>query len=229
MTLLAETPMMRKRSTNGWVVPQLENVKVIVKPEDSDIMNIISDSGQDSLHIFHGMHYPPSIPKALDFAIQSKRRTAIWSEPYHWKGFKGYLRHLRAIYHRIKYDDGISFLLPTGNKGAELLLKAGHPREKIFEWGYFTEKIQSETYPASSTFNIGYVGHLIKRKGIDFLLNAVAKLVDKDICVNIVGEGPFKKELENIVSNKSLQNVHFHNFMKYIILPRFRSTTLIEV
>ena len=215
VTLLAETTMMKKRSTNGWAVPELANVKVIIEPEDALIKSIISHSDEDSLHIFHGMHYPQSIPKALSFAIHNRRRTAIWSEPYHWKGVKGYLRFLRTIYHRMKYDKGISFLLPTGNKGANLLLKAGHPRKKIFEWGYFTEKIHNETYPSTSTFNIGYVGHLIKRKGIDYLLKAVAELDNQDVCINIVGEGPFKKELEAIVRDKSLQNVHFHKFMKY--------------
>jgi len=221
VTLLAETRMMKKRSTNGWDVPELENVKVIIKPDDALIKSIILNSDKDSLHIFHGMHYPQSIPKALSFAILNKRRTAIWSEPYHWKGAKGYLRFLRTIYHRLKYDKGISFLLPTGNKGTELLLKAGHPRKKIFEWGYFTQKIYSETYPSTPTFNIGYVGHLIKRKGVDYLLNAVAELGNQDVSINIVGEGPFKNELEEIVKNKLLRNVHFHKFMKYGEACRF--------
>ena len=213
VTLLPETTLLPKRALTKWAPPILNNVNVSLSPDDSLIKNIIFQSDENSMHIFHGMHYPKQIPKALRLAQLSKKRIAIWSEPYNYLGLKGKFRYLRSLYNRIKYDKGIDFILTTGNKGVELLQKAGHPTEKIYDWGYFTEVPAYNAPPSSDTFNIGFAGFLIHRKGVDYLLHAMAKIKKENICVNIVGEGPEKKGLELIIKKYALRNINFQNFI----------------
>ncbi|MCG2737893.1 MAG: glycosyltransferase family 4 protein [Candidatus Methanoperedenaceae archaeon] len=56
-----------------------------------------------------------------------------------------------------------------------------------------------------------YVGQLIKRKGVEYLINAFKKIKYKndDICLIIIGDGVLKRELEEICVKKQIKDVHF--------------------
>ena len=56
-----------------------------------------------------------------------------------------------------------------------------------------------------------YVGQLIERKGLLYLIEAYQKLrgVRNDICLVVVGSGSMKDKLENICKDRGLKDVHF--------------------
>ncbi len=55
-----------------------------------------------------------------------------------------------------------------------------------------------------------YVGKLIKRKRLDFLIKALCKIDDKLWNLNVIGAGPMQKKYKKLVQKLSLEkNVHF--------------------
>lgn len=60
-----------------------------------------------------------------------------------------------------------------------------------------------------TSFNIGSIGRLIEKKGMDTLIRAVAILKEKghrDIEVTIYGDGPERKALEDLIEEQALTN-----------------------
>lgn len=67
---------------------------------------------------------------------------------------------------------------------------------------------------ASDTYLIS-IGRLVRRKGYDYLLQALAKIKKNDIKLIILGEGPEKENLEKIIKEKKLES--------RVIMPGFVS------
>jgi len=65
-----------------------------------------------------------------------------------------------------------------------------------------------------STNTILFVGRLVKRKGVDYLLRAIKHLEARiPVDLMIVGDGPERKNLELLVHDLNLRNVTFYGFI----------------
>lgn len=62
----------------------------------------------------------------------------------------------------------------------------------------------------------GIIGHA---QGLEVILNAAVNLMDGDIQIMIVGDGPEKKKLQDIARKKGLTNVHFHSNIEKNRMP----------
>ncbi|MFA6525802.1 MAG: glycosyltransferase family 4 protein [Candidatus Buchananbacteria bacterium] len=75
-----------------------------------------------------------------------------------------------------------------------------------------------------------YVGRLIETKGINYLIEALAKLRNKAIRVAIAGSGPEEGNLRKLAKEKKLtQNVHFLGYVKDEDLPSLYNSALMVV
>ena len=74
-----------------------------------------------------------------------------------------------------------------------------------------------------STFTVGYVGNLVKRKGVKYLIQGIHKLVPKyNFQLRIVGDGPLKMELQALCSELSLSEfVSFEGALDKKLIPDF--------
>jgi glycosyltransferase involved in cell wall biosynthesis len=70
-------------------------------------------------------------------------------------------------------------------------------------------------------YNILYVGRLSPEKGVDILINAVARL-DFPASLHIAGDGPQRKELELLAKNLKISDrVTFHGWVPHEKVPDF--------
>lgn len=69
--------------------------------------------------------------------------------------------------------------------------------------------------PVGKKPHILYVGRLEKRKGVKYLLQAFALLVERfpGAELHIAGDGPDKEKLTQYVTEESIPNVHFHGYV----------------
>jgi len=67
-----------------------------------------------------------------------------------------------------------------------------------------------------------YCGQLIKRKGVDLLLEAFTRLVEEgsDITLTLAGEGPLRELLESSLPEEVAENVNFLGFRPVADLPK---------
>ncbi len=73
-------------------------------------------------------------------------------------------------------------------------------------------------------FSLVFVGRLVKKKGLSYLINALPKIVKlfPKTILTIIGDGPLKKNLENLVQEKRLgNNVRFLGSIPNSELPQY--------
>lgn len=60
-----------------------------------------------------------------------------------------------------------------------------------------------------------FVGQLIQRKGVEYLINAFKKIKNEycDVCLVIIGDGVLKNELEKTCIKEKIKDVHFTGWM----------------
>ncbi len=202
------------RVAQGWKVPDVPGVQLIVAPEDDEIGRLVGERPEGSIHIFSGIHQEPVAHKAFYLAVRTPARIGLLNEapfpgrlrdiampPFHWG-------------HRLLFGRRIGFILAMGHMAVDFYKSVGYPDSVIFPYGYFPDPPKMPA--AAPTFSEGpvqifYLGQLIERKGIDLLLDALGTLHDLDWRLQIVGGGDQKDALGAQVQTLGLtERVKFH-------------------
>ena len=106
---------------------------------------------------------------------------------------------MRYRYLSWKYSNKISALLLTGKMGVESFVRAGFPREKCHEWGYYTEvpDMTATTIPLGeyTVPRFIFIGTWDYRKNILGLICALKHITLPYECV-LVGDGILRQQVE---------------------------------
>lgn len=143
------------------------------------------------------------------------KKFIILTEYWHWSGdslsrkilnltTKFILRHADAV-------------ITTGKKSHEEHLRLGVHERKIFECIQCSSdysKLQIKDLRTELLLSnkkiILYISRISPVKGLDYLIQAFSLLeIEVDVSLVILGDGPFKKECENLVRELDLKNVFF--------------------
>ena len=213
VTLIVDETQDKYRKNDGWEIPEYSFMQIYIQPNSDIVNSLFADN--ESVHVFSGIGAYTFVDKGFKKAIAVNARIGILSEPIQMKGIKGFLKLVKGNLQRLIYSNKIDFICATGNMGVDTYLKYGYKPEKIFQWGYFVERIKTGNVEREKT--IVYVGQLIKRKYI----KQFAELFSSNNglgyeTLNIIGKGPLKSELDLIVENNN-------NICKINLLGRLSS------
>lgn len=65
-----------------------------------------------------------------------------------------------------------------------------------------------------------FVGHLQRRKGLEYLLHALAQCHAQNVSLDVVGDGPERDSCQCLAARLNLSNVRFHGFKQKDDLPQ---------
>jgi len=210
-TYIAQIALGEDRLALGWAPGPVSRDKLILYESDQQVEKIISNSPEDSIHVFSGIHWVPCIVKGISSAIRHHRRFGLMSEPRANDGIRGMLRlvHSWSTEWRIRRD--ADFVLAIGRHGPPWFLKAGYKAETIFPFAYFlsndhqaferTAEVRTNSVP-----QISFVGRLTKDKGFEDFLKAIS-LVKSPVRINVAGAGPSLNSLHEAM--QKFQNITY--------------------
>lgn len=233
VTLVAAEYLDSQRKGDGWDVPSMGDVRIIVSPTEEDILQLMSKP--DVNHVFSGIDAYPMVFHAFKEGVKRGVKVSVFLEPYDWRGFKGFVRRIKYCLLFKLYGNRINHIFTTGNTGIKAYLKAGASQCKLHQWGYFTEdkNVEENVDPmvvkAASNPSLLFVGRLDENKNIISVLNIFPEIQPYVDAFDIVGRGP----LEDVVREKAkcfskikvhgmLQNEEVQRRMSrndYLILP----------
>ena len=84
---------------------------------------------------------------------------------------------------------------------------------QIIPNGINLKKYRPKRTSENTARSILFIGRLEKRKGVSLLIDAFARLNDKDTRLLIAGSGPDRDKLEDMVKSKRLHNVEFLGYI----------------
>ena len=202
--LIVEEEIESKRKLHGWSVPKIKNVEIIINPNEIKIERILREN-KNEFHFYSGIEIYPVASAALKKAIIYKMpNIGVLLEPFNLSGFKGGGRKIKFRFLIKKYKRHIRVLLPTGDLGRKCYEDIGFFKNKIFDWGYFTnaiDKIDDVKDPQRrNKSDLLFVGSIDRRKNI---LEIVKILKSNSFEFNkffIAGCGELESELKNSIS-----------------------------
>lgn len=211
VTLVVEKSIDSYRLNDGWTLPEMGRVTIIIAPSHDQVDEIICNSSK-VIHVFSGIATYALATYALKFAIKKRQRVLVYSEPYNWLGFKGKLRWVLSIIKRIKYGKRIDAILVTGNRGMTNFVRAGYSSQKIFQFGYFVDipkKMDQIEFnnPFDNRPSLLFVGSIDKNKNILDLVDVSKRLANSFSRFDIIGRGHLEVELKKKIAGT--ENIHY--------------------
>ncbi|QQR40379.1 glycosyltransferase family 4 protein [Devosia rhizoryzae] len=160
------------REKLGWSV-ELEPQDRLVHPRsESQVEELVAGSRADSVHIFGGMHWVPSIVHGLRMCIKHKRRFGLMHEPRVLEGWKGKLRLAHSWASEGDLRKHAGFVLAVGRHGPGWFWLTGFRRDRIFDFAYFLPAPVAQRRSRAAVPQIGFVGRLEREKGFHLFLSA---------------------------------------------------------
>ena len=136
VVLVVEKDLEKERRQQGWSVPGLEKINIVVAPSENQTIEILNES---AVQVFSGIAAYPLVRKAFRYAIKNGLKTGVLMEPFNWIGLKGKIRWLKYYLMKIRFGNKIDFIATTGELGTSQYASIGFDKHSIFEWGYFVE------------------------------------------------------------------------------------------
>lgn len=136
-------------------------------------------------------------------------QTACWQNSHLKSGVMGsVLRRVR----RLNVFEKVTHWIAISEAQKRLHVRMGIPEQRISVLPHFY--VPKQPVPAPSDGNdVLYIGRLSREKGVDMLLRAWKLLGGDRRCLKIVGEGPDRERLEQIVAAESIPGVEFTGFV----------------
>lgn len=197
----ADSELSKERQAQGWAIEPTNTFRTIVAPSHTEIDQLVIEQANSTLHIFSGIRWVPSIIAGLNAVKRNRSRFAIMSEPRVREGWKGSLRFLHSWLTESWLRRHAEFVLAQGRNGPPWFRSVGYPDDRIFPFAYFVDpttnltSTETKSRDADLPIQIGYVGRLVKMKGVFDLVAATAKL-GSSAQLSVVGSGPEEQALK---------------------------------
>jgi glycosyltransferase involved in cell wall biosynthesis len=180
--------LVKDRAALGWQAANSDVVREVFAC-DAARDRLVADEAPTTLHVFSGFHSYAAVQSALGKVASGQGAFGVMSEAHDGQGLLGVARRARSAYDAVKYGRRVSFILAMGQLGVSWFRVAGFPANRVHPFAYVTPAHAGPSSRIDAGFRVIYVGQLIRRKGVDLLLDALARLPRPAAPLTIVGAG----------------------------------------
>ena len=225
---VANEILSKKRIKQGWKMPKLGKVKLLLAPNKADVISYALEAPKNSIHLCQGLRGNGLVGNAQ--SIIRKRNLRHWAmmETIDDEGWAGYIK--KGLYRILflLWNRNLTGVLAIGHNASEWFVSRGMEKNRVYPFAYFLAEPKIESLSKLSNkknknkpYRFIYVGELINLKKVDTLIKAIAALKVKKIELWIVGSGPEEKRLRlladllipkqvfwlGVISIKEVQNI----------------------
>jgi glycosyltransferase involved in cell wall biosynthesis len=121
------------------------------------------------------------------------------------------------------------------------LVEIGTPADKIevvYNWSYRDTMYDPSEIDYScldgiidrNKFNVVYAGNIGVMQNVEIVIRAAAQMkCDKDLCFQVIGDGAYRKKLEQLAAELQADNVYFHDMMPSDCAPAIYSAADVNI
>ena len=207
LTYVAEKPMSNDRIKQGWLPPEIKNVRLIYVQSQYEVASLVKKAPVDVIHISAGLRSTGIVKYAQKELSILNRKQWVIMESISNTGFIGFLRKVfyrNLIFFKFKNLQGI---LAIGSETKDWLKDVGFPFKKIYSFSYFLPapqeiEFQKLILPKSERFRFIFVGQFIKRKNLKLLIDSLSFLDKIDFEFIVIGSGKLENSLHSYAKSK---------------------------
>lgn len=207
-----EQPVPKWRLETGF--PEYKgNISSLYLDNDNwiSIQNNILQDKKNAIHILGGFVGSQKIKSALDKLVKNKIFYYVISEnninPDRREVIKNFLRIIQMKYIHLRYESYCKGIFAIGNDAVAWFRKIGFKRHCVHDFIYSVSESnvkKNSNRTIGTKVKLAFLGRLIKRKGIDILLNALSLLNRDQYELVIIGDGPEKNKLMKLAEKLNI-------------------------
>lgn len=209
VTYIARDELFKFRMEQGWKVPNVQNVKVLLIKSDDEIFQFLSQCSCNTIHICQGLRGNGYVQKVIHKLKLKQIGFWIIMETVEEKWYNFLLKRFIYSITLKYYAKNIEGFLAIGANTIFWLKNRGLNIDKCYKFAYFLPEPYNYKLVLPSKKNVFtfiYVGRLIKLKRVNLIIKTLNKLVNYEFKLIIVGDGPeynaLKKMSSTILSNR---------------------------
>lgn len=201
---IASQAMSSERSRQGWSSPDLPGVTVHWIGEDASVRSLVDSAQANSIHLCQGIRENERIALAQRLLAKRGLRQWVVMETVDDAGLRGILKRFLYRYLFWRRKKSLRGVLAIGHRTAAWVASRGVSPNRVFPFAYFLPDRVFRFLPASAhdntVFKFVFVGQLIARKRVDWLIRALAELTDRRFELWIVGGGAEELALKKLAA-----------------------------
>lgn len=213
VTYVAEELMSVERAAQGWVIPDLGAVRLVVAGTPMDVDRVVARAPRQSVHICQGLRGNGVVGVAQRaLAARGLRQWVVMETVQEHGTLSTLLKRLEYRRQIYLWRDRIVGILATGHSTPKWLTSRGMPKGNIYPFAYFLadeKPVPDNSSRQGSGFRFLFVGSFIERKRVDLLMRALATLDAADFELAVVGSGPLENELRLLADRVLPQRVRW--------------------
>lgn len=217
VTFVAEEPMSSERAAMGWSVPAIQhNVTILIVPDATSVRTAVRIAPMESIHLTQGLRANGVVSFAQRAIRERKLRHFAMMETVDLRGIRGKVKVGLYAWNLWCWHRDLEGVLAIGAETPGWLSRIAPTGIRIVPFAYFLPvPVQSGKSLAEDDFEFRFlfVGSLIPLKRVGLLLRALAKLGNASFVVDIIGDGPLRRELELMADSVLPGRVRFHGIL----------------
>jgi glycosyltransferase involved in cell wall biosynthesis len=204
------------RQLMGWTIPNYGEARVVDSRNPVVWEKLVSMNDRATVHAFGSYFTLPRAYAAFRRLRRSDSRLVWMTEAFEFHGWRGWLRMQRARWHALREArKAFELIFSMGSLGLDFYRWAWLRDGQLREFGYIVEPPREVATKHNETgegvVRLVFVGQLVRRKGVDYLLSAVAKLGSSGWRLDFVGDGVERGFLDRTAKSRNLEDrVFFH-------------------
>ena len=203
VTFVANDRMSADRASQGWESPALRKVRCELASTTGEIRSLINAAPGDSTHFSQGLRSNGLVGEAQRLIRHRGLRHWAIMETVDDAGWSGAIK--RKLYRGLfwSWHASLQGVLAIGRSTPDWVVARGMPRSAVFPFAYFLRDPEGGVLVESAAagngsrpFRFIFVGQLVERKRVDFLIEALPALDRTDVELWVVGSGPLEAALQ---------------------------------
>ncbi len=200
VTYVAEQPMSPDRVKLGWTAPLLPCVDLIYVDRQRAVDALVRKAPAEAIHICQGVRANGLVETAQRVLTERGSRQWVVMETVNDAIWYGPIK--RTEYSRLFHAKRASLqgVLATGHRTPAWVSARGMPADCVFPFAYFLadNKLAHAKQRDPGPYRFIFVGQLIPRKRVDWLIKALASLKGKSFELWVVGDGAEQSTLTTL-------------------------------
>jgi len=220
VTYVAEEEIAAERVALGWQMPDLRGVTLRFARTAVDVSALVEEASVDTVHLTQGLRSNGSIAFAQAAIRGRRQRHFAMIETVDQRGVTGLLKLALYFWHLHVRQRRLDGVLAIGVSTPAWLRRLAPADLPVCPFAYFlaAPPCGSPSIRGSS-IRFLFVGSLIPLKRLDLLLQVLAYFTGCDFEVQVVGDGPMRKQLEAQAERVLPGRVTFHGVRPISEIP----------
>lgn len=204
-TYVAEREMSESRANQGWNPPPLGDARLELAPTVKAAAEVIHDASPEAIHICQGIRGNGQVGTAQKLLAKRGLKQWVVMETVDDEGPRGFMKRLtyRYLFHR--WRASVEGILATGWHTPAWVAGRAFPAGQVYPFAYFlpesTVAEEQSAIEESSAFRFLFVGQLVPRKRVDYLIKALGQIEASAVELIVVGDGPERGRLDALAAS----------------------------